>query len=145
MDLDEAAIAQAERNAKRNGLAGKVKFVHADVFEHLRALRGDAPELVIVDPAKQASSREDVPKALGYYRDLNALVYEKAARDALVLSCSCTGMVSESAFLDVLAQAAVGARRSVTFLEMHGAPADHPVPSDFPQARYLKVVLARVV
>ena len=116
-------VAQAERNAKRNGLAAKVKFVHADVFEHLRGLRGALPELVVVDPAKQAASRDEVQRALGYYRDLNALVYEKAAEGALVLSCSCTGLVSESAFLDVLAQAAVGARRNVTFLEVHGAPA----------------------
>ena len=30
------------------------------------------------------------------------------------------------------------------FLEVSGAPADHPVPADFPQARYLKCVLCRV-
>ncbi|MCE9637905.1 MAG: class I SAM-dependent rRNA methyltransferase [Planctomycetes bacterium] len=144
VDLDEKAVAQARYNADLNKLGAKIKFVHADVFEHLRSLKGALPELVIVDPAKQAMQKDDVQRALGYYHDLNALVFEHCAKDALVLSCSCTGMVSEHAFLDALSQAAISARRSVTFLEVRGAPADHPVPSNFPQARYLKAVLVRV-
>ena len=144
VDLDETAVAKARRNAERNKLAGRVQFVHQDVFEHLRALEGPPPDLVIVDPAKQATQRDEVQRALGYYHDLNALVFERCARDALVLTCSCTGMVSESAFLGALADAAISARRAVTFLDVRGAPADHPVPSDFPQARYLNVILARV-
>jgi 23S rRNA (cytosine1962-C5)-methyltransferase len=144
VDLDEAAVAQAKRNADRNKLGARVKTVHADVFDFLRSLQGPPPELVVVDPAKEAVRKEDVPRALGFYHDLNALVFERCAKDALVLSCSCTGLVNEHAFLGALSDAAVSARRAVTFLDVRGAPADHPVPSDFPQARYLKVVLARV-
>jgi 23S rRNA (cytosine1962-C5)-methyltransferase len=144
VDLDEAAVAQAKRNAERNKLAGKLKFVHADAFDYVRGLQGPAPELVVVDPAKQATQKDDVPRALKHYHDLNALVFERCAKDALVLACSCTGLVSEHAFLGALSDAAISARRVVTFLDVRGAPADHPVPSDFPQARYLKVVLARV-
>ena len=59
-------------------------------------------------------------------------------------SCSCTGVVSEPDFLEALSRAARNAGREATFLEIHGAPADHPVPADFPQARYLKCVLARI-
>jgi 23S rRNA G2069 N7-methylase RlmK/C1962 C5-methylase RlmI len=33
----------------------------------------------------------------------------------------------------------------VRFLEVAGAPPDHPVPADFPQAAYLKRVLCHVV
>lgn len=144
VDLDEAAVAQARRNADRNQLGEHMQFVHADAFAYLRALSTTPPDLVIVDPAKQAVRKDEVPRALRFYHDLNALVFEKVAREALVLACSCTGLVSEHAFLETLAAAAVAARRSVTFLEVRGAPADHPVPSDFPQARYLKVVLCRV-
>jgi 23S rRNA (cytosine1962-C5)-methyltransferase len=144
VELDEGAVAQAKRNAERNKLGGRVKLVHADVFDFLRSLQGPPPEFVVVDPAKQAVGKHEVKRALGYYHDLNALVFERCAKDALVLSCSCTGLVSEHAFLGALSDAAVSARRTVTFLDVRGAPADHPVPSDFPQARYLKVVLARV-
>lgn len=144
VDLDEDAIAAARGNAARNGLGERVRFVHADVFAHLRSLAAPPPDLVVCDPAKQAVRKDEVPRALRYYADLNALVFEKAARDALVLTCSCTGLVSEHEFLGALARAAAAARRDVTFLEVRGAPADHPVPASFPQARYLKTVLCRV-
>jgi 23S rRNA (cytosine1962-C5)-methyltransferase len=144
VDLDEEAIAQAVRNAKRNRLTKTVEFVHADQFTYLREYKGEPFDLIIVDPAKQAMREAEVDKALGYYTDLNALVFEKAARGALVLTCSCTGMVYPNAFQGALAQAGERARRTVTFLETTGAPGDHPVPSDFPQARYLKCVLCRV-
>lgn len=144
VDLDEDAVAQGRRNAARNALGKAVEFVHADVFPFLRALDGGRHDLVIVDPAKQAQSKDERPKALRAYHDLNALVFAKAAPEAIVLSCSCTGLVSEHDFLDSLARAAATAKRSVDFLEVRGAPADHPVPADFPQARYLKNVLCRV-
>ncbi len=144
VDLDEDAVAQARRNAARNGLAEKVRLVHADAFAFLRGLPGGEHDLVVVDPAKQALDRSGVTRALRYYEDLNTLVFAKAAREALVLSCSCTGLVGEEAFLECLSRAARNAGRDVTFLEVRGAPADHPVPADFPQARYLKCVLARV-
>lgn len=144
VDLDEAAVAQAERNAALNGLQGAVRFTHADVFPFLRGLHGGEHDLIVVDPAKQAQSKDERARAIGYYEDLNALAFEKAAPGGLVLTCSCTGLVGEHDFLEALARAAVAARRTVTFLEVRGAPADHPVPSDFPQARYLKNVLCRV-
>ncbi|MCG3134160.1 MAG: Ribosomal RNA large subunit methyltransferase I [Planctomycetes bacterium] len=144
VDLDETAVAQAKRNAEKNSLSAKVNFVHADVFPFLRGLRGGEHDLIVCDPAKQAQRKEERDKALRAYHDLNALVFEKAADGALVLTCSCTGVVSEHDFLATLARAAASARRNVTFLEVRGAPADHGVPSDFPQARYLKNVLCRV-
>jgi 23S rRNA (cytosine1962-C5)-methyltransferase len=144
VDLDEAAIAQAGRNAKRNAL-GAVRFVHADAFAFLRGLADRGFGLVVVDPAKQAANRSGLAKALRYYEDLNTLAFAKAAPGGLVYSCSCTGVVAEPDFLEALSRAARNAHREATFLDVHGAPADHPVPADFPQARYLKCVLARVL
>jgi len=144
VDLDEDAVAQGRRNAKRNGLDAAVRFVHADAFDHLRAAADRSFDLVVVDPAKQAVNRSELSKALAYYEDVNTLAFAKAAEGALVLSCSCTGVVSEPDFLEALSRAARNARREATFLEMRGAPADHPVPADFPQARYLKCVLTRL-
>jgi 23S rRNA (cytosine1962-C5)-methyltransferase len=89
--------------------------------------------------------RDEVEKALSFYRDLNQLAFEKVARGGLVVTCSCTGMVSLQAFLGALSEAAARATRSVRFLEVAGAPPDHPVPADFPQAAYLKRVLCHVV
>ena len=144
VDLDEHAVAQAGRNAKRNGFDA-VRFVHADAFGFLRGLTDRGFDIVVVDPAKQAANRTDLTKALHYYEDLNTLAFAKVAEGGLVLSCSCSGVVSEPDFLESLSRAARNARREATFLEVTGAPADHPVPADFPQARYLKCVLVRVL
>ena len=144
VDLDETAIEQARRNAEANGLAGRVDLVHADAFEFLRALPGGEHDLVVVDPAKQATKPDERGRAVKYYEDLNTLVFAKAAPGALVMTCSCTGIVGEPDFLGALSRAAANANRDVVFLEIRGAPADHPIPADFPQARYLKCVLARL-
>ncbi len=144
VDLDEHAVAAARRNAELNGLAGAVEMQHADAFDVLRGLRAGAFDLLVVDPARQAGSRGDVARALAYYTDLNRLAFEKVARDGLVLACSCTGLVDEPSFLGALARAARNAGRPVAFLEIRGAPADHPVAADCPEGRYLKTVLCRV-
>jgi 23S rRNA (cytosine1962-C5)-methyltransferase len=145
VDLDETAVEQGRRNAKRNALGEVVRFVHADAFDFLRTLGDRGFDLVVVDPAKQATNRSELTKALRYYEDLNSLAFAKAAPGGLVYTCSCTGVVSESDFLESVSRAARNAGREATFLAIHGAPADHPVPADFPQARYLKCVLARVL
>ena len=144
VDLDEDAVAAGRRNAAANGLEGGIEFVHRDAFDVLRATRPGAFDLMIVDPAKQAHRRDEVRRALGYYTDLNRLAFERAPRDGLVLSCSCTGLVDEPSFLQALSRAAQQAGRHVTFLEVSGAPPDHPVAADTPEGRYLNVVLCRV-
>jgi 23S rRNA (cytosine1962-C5)-methyltransferase len=144
VDLDEEAVAAARENAALNGLASSVDCVHADAFAFLRAAKERAYDLIVVDPAKQALNRSELGKALGYYEDLNTLAFTRAATDGLVLSASCTGVVSEPDFLEALGKAARNARREATFVEVRGAPGDHPVPADFPQARYLKCVLTRL-
>jgi len=144
VDLDEDAIAAGKQNAATNGLEDRVTFVHKDAFDVLRNTTQGAYGLMIVDPAKQAHQRSEVGRALGYYTDLNRLVFEKAPPDGLVLTCSCTGLVDEQGFLQALSRAAQRAGRHVSFLEVNGAPADHPVAADTPEGRYLNVVLCRV-
>lgn len=144
VDLDEDAIAQAKHNARMNRMDRHVKFVHADAFDVLRSLRGGEYDLMVVDPAKQCDRKADLENAMKYYEDLNTLAFGKVAKGGLVLACSCTGMVAESMFLAALGRASQNVRRQVTFLEMRGAPPDHPVLANFPQARYLKCILCLV-
>jgi 23S rRNA (cytosine1962-C5)-methyltransferase len=145
VDLDEDAVAVGRENAAANGLESAVEFRHADAFDVLREARPGRYDLLVVDPAKQAHVRRDVGKAVRYYTDLNRLAFEKVESGGLVLSCSCTGLVDEPAFLEALGRAAFQSGRHVTFLEVRGAPADHPVAADVQEGRYLKCVLSRVV
>jgi len=150
MDLDEEAVAQAGRNLALNRLpAGtEVRFDHGDVFDALRAYATgpvkERPEVVVVDPAKWARDRAGLGAALAKYRDLNRLALEAVQPGGLVLTCSCSGLVSEEMYLSVLREAALDVRREVRLLTVSGAAADHPVAAAFPEGRYLKAVFLAV-
>ena len=63
----------------------------------------------------------------------------------LLASASCTSQVSPRAFHRALAQAARQANRRLLILHEAGQAVDHPVPAHFPEARYLKFVIGRVL
>jgi 23S rRNA (cytosine1962-C5)-methyltransferase len=48
-------------------------------------------------------------------------------------------------FREALAEAAQQSRQRLQILHEAGQPADHPVPAGFPEGRYLKFVIARVL
>jgi 23S rRNA (cytosine1962-C5)-methyltransferase len=144
VDLDERAIETARETAAVNGC--RVEFRHADVFDVLRALAaGPAtarPDLLIVDPAKWAKDRAGLSAAMAKYADLNRLAFTAVAEGGLVLTCSCSGLVSPDDFVGTLRGVALDLRTELRFLQVAGAAPDHPVSSSFPEGRYLKAVLA---
>ncbi|MBS0211882.1 MAG: class I SAM-dependent rRNA methyltransferase [Proteobacteria bacterium] len=144
LDLDEEILAIAKGNAKLND--AKLRFVQADLFPWLRdaAASGEQFDAVILDPAKMTRDREQVIPALKKYLDMNKLAMSVLKPDGFFLSCSCTGLVSEEQFLDMLRRAAFYAGRSLQVLKVSGAGADHPFMASVPESRYLKAVFARV-
>jgi 23S rRNA (cytosine1962-C5)-methyltransferase len=63
----------------------------------------------------------------------------------LFATFSCTGLVAEDQFLDMLRRAAFYSGRTVQVLKVAGAGADHPWLAQVPESRYLKAVFCRVV
>ncbi|MCI0651128.1 MAG: class I SAM-dependent rRNA methyltransferase [Planctomycetes bacterium] len=149
VDLDESAIALAKVNARRNGLAGndRLKLRHANVFDVLRhhAKTGRRFGRIVLDPPKLAATKEDLPKALQAYADMNRLALECLVPGGVLVTSSCSGLVSEEAFLDVLRRAASQAGVTLQVFRVAGAAPDHPVAISAPEGRYLKVVYARAL
>jgi 23S rRNA (cytosine1962-C5)-methyltransferase len=145
IDIDEAVLDIAKANAKLNDV--RLKFVQADVFPWLRdaAARGDQYDVVILDPAKMTRDREQVINALKKYLDMNKLALGVVKPGGLFATFSCTGLVSEEQFLDMLRRAAFYAGRTVQILKVSGAGADHPFMANVPESRYLKAVFCRVL
>ena len=100
---------------------------------------------MVVDPAKLAAVKDELPRALKTYDDINRLAIERVRPGGILVSCSCSGLVSEQQFLSVLANAAGEAKAELQIFKIRGAAPDHPVRTDFPEGRYLKAVFARVV
>jgi 23S rRNA (cytosine1962-C5)-methyltransferase len=145
IDLDEEILGVAESNAKLNRV--KVRFVQADLFPWLRDVaigNSERWDVVVLDPAKMTRDREQVIPALKKYLDMNKLALAAVAPGGLFLTCSCTGLVSEEQFLDMLRRAAFYANRTVQVLSVSGAGADHPFLANVPESRYLKAALCRV-
>ena len=59
----------------------------------------------------------------------------------MLLTCSCSGLVSPEDFVGLLRGVALDLRSEARFLGVYGAAPDHPVSSSFPEGRYLKAVL----
>jgi 23S rRNA (cytosine1962-C5)-methyltransferase len=144
VDLDEEILGIAEGNAKLNRT--RVRFVQADIFPWLREAQARANlfDVVVLDPAKMTRDREQVIPALKKYLDMNKLALGVVKPGGLFLTCSCTGLVSEEQFLDMLRRAAFYAGRSVQVLKVTGAGPDHPFYAHVPESRYLKAVFCRV-
>lgn len=145
IDIDEAVIDIAKGNAKLNDV--RPRFVQADIFPWLRdaSNRGEQFDVVILDPAKMTRDREQVIPALKKYLDMNKLALGVVAPGGLFATFSCTGLVSEEQFLDMLRRAAYFGGRTVQVLKVSGAGADHPFLAQAPESRYLKAVFCRVL
>ena len=150
IDIDAAVIEIAKENAHLNSaLIGnrKPRFVQADIFPWLRdaANNGEQFDVVILDPAKMTRDREQVIAALKKYLDMNKLALGVVKPGGLFATFSCTGLVSEEQFLDMLRRAAFYAGRTVQVLKVAGAGPDHPFLAQVPESRYLKAVFCRVL
>lgn len=145
IDIDEDVLEIARGNAKLNDV--RVRFVQADIFPWLRdaANNGERFDVVILDPAKMTRDREQVITALKKYLDMNKLALGVVKPGGLFATFSCTGLVSEEQFLDMLRRAAFYAGRTVQVLKVAGAGADHPFLAHVPESRYLKAVFCRVL
>lgn len=144
VDLDETALELARQNAGLN--QAHIRWVQADLFTWLRDIIPSKQtfDVVILDPAKQTRDREEIPYALKRYFDMNRLALEVVAPGGILLTCSCTGLVSEGDFLESLRRAAYQAGKELQILDIRGAGEDHPVYVHVPESRYLKAVFCRV-
>lgn len=151
VDLDEAAIALARDNAKLN--QQQIRFVHADAFAYMRDMlqNGRQYDVVVLDPPKLIRSRREFDEGKRTHFDLNRLAMQLVRPGGLLLTCSCSGLLSEPDFLKLLfaaARARDASGHEVTppswqILARTGAGPDHPVALDVPETEYLKAMWMR--
>ena len=147
VDLDEAAIAQARRNANLN--QARLKFVHADAFAYARQMQtnGEKWDVVVLDPPKFIFTRDEHGNWEGRqkYEDLNLLAISLVKPGGIFVTCSCSGLLSLEDFENHVIRAAHRQGRRLQFLDRTGPGPDHPVYSNSLESRYLKVLWSRVV
>lgn len=144
VDLDEQAIAQAKRNANLN--QARIEWVHCDAFAYARQMQKNSRrwDVVVVDPPKLILSRDDEGEGRWKYEDLNGLASMLVEPGGLLVTCSCSGLLDAEGFERLAIRGAHRADRRLQILDRSGAAEDHPVMSNCPEGRYLKVIWARV-
>ena len=145
-DSSAAAIAAARANAQANGI-GNVEFREADIFE---LLAGHAAgrrrfSMVVLDPPAFAKSRQKVEEAARGYKEINLRALKLLGPGGILVTCSCSHHVSEAMFLELVAQAALDANRTLRVLDRRTQAADHPILLTVPETHYLKCVILQVV
>ena len=147
-DTAAGAVQSAQRNFLLNGFdPNQHTFLIQDCFELLEHFSGEGRQfdIVVLDPPSLARSRQSRHAAERAYVRLNRLALGCVRPGGLLASASCTSQVSPEAFRQALAEAARQASRGLLMLHDAGHPLDHPVPAHFPEARYLKFVVSRVL
>lgn len=143
VDSSAAALATAEANARTNGI-GNIRFRQADVFDYLSGMEGRY-SMVVLDPPAFAKSRRAVEDAARGYKEINLRALRLLETGGVLVTCSCSHHMSEGAFYEVIAQAALDAGKTLRVLERRTQAADHPILLTVPETMYLKCMVLQVL
>lgn len=145
LDSSEAALDAARASAARNEI-NNITFQNGDCFDELKRMAesGETFDAVILDPPRFAGSRHQVDNAIRAYQRLNASAVDLLPPGGILVTCSCSGRVSRSDFLNMLLDVGRRRRRDIVMLENRGPAPDHPVAISCPESDYLKCIIAEV-
>jgi len=146
VDMAPAALNAARRNQEANAIPN-VTFREANTFDLLKEYDevGRGFDTVILDPPAFAKNRASIPAAQRGYKEINLRAMKLLKPGGYLVSCSCSYHISEPLFLQVLAEAAIDARRTVTVVERRTQARDHPILLTMPETHYLKCFIIRVL
>ncbi len=147
IDASESALTLARRNAELNGLSEKTRYEKGDVFDTLEDLArgGERFDVIILDPPKMTRHRAGLDKALKGYFSMNRLAVDLLNPNGILVSCSCSGLVTREDFEAVLSLVSQKANRPIQILEARGQAVDHPTSVHCLETAYLKCYICRVV
>jgi len=148
IDSSRAALEVAEQNAalNRDESPLEIEWIEANAFDLLKDYSSSSRryDTIVLDPPAFAKSKRDLDAALRGYKELNLRALKMLRPGGILISCSCSYHVSQTNFLEMLADAALDARRTLRLIEVRGQAKDHPVLLNVPETAYLKCIIAHV-
>ena len=148
VDISASAIEMAKANAERNGLADRMDFMVADVFDLLPELiaKGKAPyDFIILDPPAFTKSRKTVGSAQRGYKEINLRALKLLPRGGYFATASCSHFMPSELFVKMLRSAALDAGVELRQIEARQQAPDHPILWNVPETDYLKFYIFQVV
>jgi 23S rRNA (cytosine1962-C5)-methyltransferase len=144
VDSSRPALEVADQNAALNGQ--NIEWIEANAFDLLKdySASGNRYDMIVLDPPAFAKTKRDLDAALRGYKELNLRALKMLRPGGVLVTCSCSYHVSQADFIEVLADAARDAHRTLRLAEIRGQAKDHPILLNVPETAYLKCVIAIV-
>jgi 23S rRNA (cytosine1962-C5)-methyltransferase len=122
-----------------------VHFREGNTFDLLKEYDevGRRFEMIILDPPAFAKNRDSIPAARRGYKEINLRALKLLNPGGFLVTCSCSYHISEALFLQILAEAANDAGRTVSIVERRTQAQDHPIVLTMPETHYLKCLIMR--
>jgi 23S rRNA (cytosine1962-C5)-methyltransferase len=141
-----AAVAASRRNQELNNISNVI-FREGNTFDLLKEYDevGRKFDMVVLDPPAFAKNRDSIPAAQRGYKEINLRALKLLRPGGYLVTCSCSYHVTEALFLQILAEAANDARKSLVVAERRTQAQDHPVLLTMPETHYLKCLIVRVI
>jgi 23S rRNA (cytosine1962-C5)-methyltransferase len=146
IDMAPAAVEAAKRNQQLNSISN-VHFREGNTFDILKEYDevGRRFQMIILDPPAFAKNRDSIPAAHRGYKEINLRALKILEPGGFLVTCSCSYHVTEPLFLQILAEAANDARRTVVVAERRTQAEDHPIMLTMPETHYLKCLFVKAV
>jgi 23S rRNA (cytosine1962-C5)-methyltransferase len=146
VDMAPAALEAARRNQKLNSISN-VTFREANTFDLLKEYDevGRRFDMIVLDPPAFAKNRDSVPAAQRGYKEINLRAMKLLKPGGYLVTCSCSYHISEALFLQILAEAANDARKTLSVVDRRTQSQDHPILLTMPETHYLKCLIVKVL
>jgi 23S rRNA (cytosine1962-C5)-methyltransferase len=146
VDMSPAAVDSARRNQKLNSISNAT-FREANAFDLLKEYDevNRRFDMVVLDPPAFAKNHHSLPAAQRGYKEINLRAMKILKPGGYLITCSCSYHMSEGLFLQVLAEAAIDARKAIAVIERRTQSRDHPILLTVPETHYLKCLILRIL
>ncbi|MCH2059184.1 MAG: class I SAM-dependent rRNA methyltransferase [Verrucomicrobiales bacterium] len=138
VDSSGPAISSAKQNAQRSGLDA-IQWMEANVFDDLKKRESGAEEfdLIILDPPSFTRNKRSLKDALRGYKEIHLRALKMLNPGGILVTFTCSHHVSRKAFLEMVRDAAVDAKRTLRQSQTFAQRADHPINPSIPETEYL--------
>lgn len=146
LDASAPALELAKGNLGRNAPACPGDFLCGDAFDTLKRLAADGRtfDVVSIDPPAFIKRRRDMKQGLEAYRRLNALAAGLVREGGLLVSSSCSQLLSADELRSAVAHAAARHGLQPRILHTGFQGPDHPVHASMPETAYLKCLMVQL-
>lgn len=145
VDQSRRALQAAEAAARLNQLEVHTQVANAFDFLKSRQTHKEMYDVVVLDPPAFAKNRSAVPQAVRGYKEINLRGMRILNAGGILITSSCSYHMLPDRFEKMLQDAARDAGRIVQVLERRSQSRDHPERLGFPESRYLKCYVLRVL